>query len=123
MKLRMILLATAVLCASLVFGQETTPPPANPPKAGTKTPIVKERQKIQHHRIKEGVKSGELTKKETAKLKTEEKEIKAEKQMAKADGKVTKEERAKLRHDQNKASKDIHKMKHNDKKRPEVGAK
>jgi len=90
---------------------------------GTKTPIVNERQKLQHERIKEGVKSGELTKGEARKLHSEEKSIKAEKQMAKADGKVTPAERAKLRKDQNKASKDIYKLKHNAKTKADPSGK
>jgi hypothetical protein len=116
MKLTAVFVAVVVAGSAMMYGQETTPPQqTNPPKAGTKTPIVHERQKLQHQRIKQGIKSGELTKGEAAKLHGEEKAIQAEKRMAKADGKVTKAERAKLRKDQNKASRDIYKLKHNTK--------
>jgi len=85
--------------------------------AQTATPVVTERQENQKARIAEGVKSGELTKRETAKLRAEQRAIRAEKRMAKADGVVTAEERAKLRHDQNRASRNIHKQKHDAQKK------
>ncbi len=80
------------------------------------TPVVKERQENQQGRINQGVASGELTKKEAAALKTEQRAIQAEKKAFKADGKVTAAERAKLRHDQNQASRHIYKKKHNARK-------
>ena len=85
--------------------------------AQTNTPIANARQENQKERIAEGVKSGELTKRETARLRAEQRAIRAEKRMAKADGKVTAAERAKLRHDQNKASADIYKQKHDAQKK------
>ena len=80
------------------------------------TPVVKERQENQQQRINQGAASGELTKKETAALKTEQRAIQAEKKAFKADGKVTAAERAKLRRDQNQASRHIYNKKHNAKK-------
>jgi hypothetical protein len=81
--------------------------------AQTNTPVVTQRQENQAARINEGVKSGELTKREAGKLRAEQRAIRAEKRMAKADGKVTAAERAQLRRDQNKASADIYRKKHN----------
>jgi len=80
------------------------------------TPVVGERQQNQRERINQGVASGELTKKEAATLRTEQRAIKAEKKAFKADGKVTAAERAKLRRDQNQASRHIYNKKHNAKK-------
>ena len=108
MKTTILLTALVIAGTGILYAQDV-PPPA----AGTKTPVVNQRQKNQHARIRQGVKSGELTKGEARKLRGEEKSIQAEKQMAKADGKVTPAERAKLRHDQNKASRDIYRLKHN----------
>lgn len=85
--------------------------------AAQTTPKVTERQKNQQARIKEGVKSGELTRREAVKLETQQAKIQAEKRMAKADGKVTAAERAKLQHDQNKASMHIYKEKHDKQER------
>ena len=85
--------------------------------AQTATPVVTERQANQKARIAEGVKSGELTKGEVSKLRAEQRAIRAEKRMAKADGVVTADERAKLAHDQKAASRHIHKQKHDAQKR------
>lgn len=103
--LKLTTLAVSLLIAGSVLAQ-------------TNTPGVDQRQQNQKERIREGVKSGELTKKEAARLRAEQRAIKAEERMAKADGKVTRAERAKLRHDQNKASADIYKQKHDAQKRP-----
>jgi Ni/Co efflux regulator RcnB len=84
--------------------------------AQTTTPIVTDRQQNQTERIQQGVTSGELTKKEAATLRTEQRAIRAEKKAFKADGKVTAAERTQLRRDQNQASKRIYKKKHNAKK-------
>ncbi len=121
MRLRTLLITVVMAGTSVVLAQETQ----TPAQTKEKTPVINQRQKNQHARIKQGVKSGELTKGEARKLHNEEKTIQAEKQMAKVDGKVTPAERAKLRKDQNKASKDIYRLKHNDKtkKNPEGDAK
>ncbi len=52
-------------------------------------PQVKHRAQNQKHRIKQGVKSGELTKKETKNIIGDEKEIRQYVKLAKADGNVT----------------------------------
>jgi hypothetical protein len=85
--------------------------------AQSATPVITERQENQKARIAEGVSSGQLTPREAAKLRAEQRAIRAEKRMAKADGVVTPAERAKLRHDQNRASRDIHRQKHDAQKR------
>jgi len=103
--LKLTMIAVSLLIAGSVLAQ-------------TNTPVVTQRQENQNARINEGVKSGELTKREAGKLRAEQRAIRAEKRMAKADGKVTRAERAKLRRDQNKASADIYKEKHDAQKRP-----
>ena len=85
--------------------------------AQTATPVVTQRQNNQKARIAEGVKSGELTKRESGRLRAEQRAIRAEKRMAKADGVVTHAERAKLRADQNRASAHIRRQKHDAQKR------
>lgn len=82
------------------------------PTASDKTPGVDARQKVQRERIKEGVKSGELTKHEAQKLAREQKKIRRHEAKAKADGEVTKQERAKLQKEQNKTSRHIAREKH-----------
>src|SRR5262245_22332629 len=63
---------------------------------GDKTSGINHRQRHQQRRIRQGVRSGELTKGETAKLEKEEKEIRQEKREAKADGVMTGEERKEI---------------------------
>jgi len=114
MKLKALLVVAIVAGSAIAFAQES-----NAPQTGnTKTPVINQRQKNQRARIRQGVQSGQLTKGEAARLRSEQRTIQAEKQMAKTDGKVTPAERAKLRRDQNKASKDIYRLKHNNRTQP-----
>lgn len=85
--------------------------------AETATPNLDKRQANQEKRIEQGVKSGELTKKEAARLEKREAKLEANKQKAKADGVVTKKERAKLQHEANRDSKAIYRQKHDAQKR------
>ena len=80
--------------------------------AQTKTPVVKERQENQQKRIAQGVKSGELTAKETKHLEAREVKIQNDKKEAKEDGVVTHKEKAQLHREQNRASRAIYRQKH-----------
>ena len=88
-------------------------PPARP-----RAPVVNGRQHLQHDRIAQGVRSGQLTKEETAKLRQEEKSIRQEERAYRADGKLTPAERKDLHLDLNKTSKDIYQEKHDSETRP-----
>jgi hypothetical protein len=85
--------------------------------AQTRTPVATKRQVNQQARIKQGVNSGELNRREAVRLEAEQAKIQAEKRIAKADGNVTPRERAKIQHDQNKASRQINNQKHDAQKR------
>ena len=85
--------------------------------AQTATPKVTKRQINQKNRVKGGVKSGELTRKETAGLARQQKRINQSKKTAKADGKVTKKERATIHARQNAASRNIARKKNNKRSR------
>lgn len=65
------------------------------------------RQATQQARIKEGVRSKKLTRKEVAILEREQRRIQIEKRMAKIDGTISTPERKFLRQEQNRASKHI----------------
>jgi len=78
---------------------------------------IKQHAKNQHQRIKQGVKSGELTKAETVNLAKDQKEIRQEVKAAKADGNVTTAERKDIRQDQRQASRKIYRKKHNNRDR------
>lgn len=88
-----------------------------PVAAQTATPRVDQRQANQEARIEQGVKSGELTKKEAAKLKAGQAKVQRKEDKAKADGVVTAKERAGLEHAQDKQSRKIAKEKHDKQER------
>ncbi len=71
----------------------------------------------QRQRIKQGVKSGELTKAETRNVVSDQREIRQDVKAAKSDGTVTKEERKDIKQDQRQASRKIYRKKHNNRDR------
>ncbi len=77
---------------------------------------VKKREENQQNRVAQGVKSGELTAGETARIEKGEQKIEADRKAALADGKMTRKEKKKLNREENKESKKIHHLKHNEKK-------
>lgn len=78
---------------------------------------IKTHQKIQHHRVKSGIKNGEITKGEKKVLQYRRKEIRQDAKLAKSDGKVTRPERKMIRNEQKRNSKLIYKTKHNNRDR------
>ncbi len=79
---------------------------------------IKKREKRQQQRINEGVESGELTKKEAAKLKAQEAKLHREiKKDRKDGGGLTAKERAKISAKQDRLSRRIAKQKHDKQKR------
>ena len=82
------------------------------------TPVADHRQKNQRHRIQSGVASGELTRRETASARCNQRRIKKSERWAKADGVVTPIERARLDHKQDRASRQLHRDKHDGQDRP-----
>lgn len=76
------------------------------------TPGIDKRQEIQQKRIDQGVQSGELNKREAARLDRSQERVGKMEDKAKADGTVTKKERAHIQHAQNHESKNIHRQKH-----------
>lgn len=81
--------------------------------AQTRTPVINERQAYQQHRIRNGVRNGELTRHETRNLEHREAHIQRDKRMAKADGRVTPMERRHIRREENRTSVAIYRAKHN----------
>ena len=76
------------------------------------TPRIDQRQKNQQQRIDQGVKSGELNRKEAARLQKGQDRIQKMENKAAADGKVTAKERAKIEKAQDRESKRIFREKH-----------
>lgn len=67
----------------------------------------------ERQRIRQGVKSGELTRAETKTLVNQQKDIHQDKKEARADGVVTHDEKKDIRKDERKASRSIYRKKHN----------
>jgi len=86
--------------------------------ARTRDPGVNHRQQNQQQRIKQGVRSGELTRRETRTLAEGQRDVRQLERAYKSDGELTRAERADLHHEQNQASRDIYKQKHDAQDRP-----
>ena len=80
--------------------------------AQTATPGINARQRNEQTRIRQGVRSGELTRPEAARLRAREADIRQDKRAAKADGVVTRDERQDIRQDERQASRAIYRQKH-----------
>jgi Tfp pilus assembly protein FimT len=78
----------------------------------TSTPRIDQRQKEQQQRIDQGVKSGQLNRKEAARLEKGQERIQKMENKAMADGKVSAKERAKIEKAQDRESKRIFREKH-----------
>jgi hypothetical protein len=96
-------------------GQPQSSPAAQPATAQKPDPSIAQRKENQQDRIANGVKSGQLTAGETAKLETKEAAINGETKADRAanGGKLTAAEKAKINGQQNNLSKQIYKDKHN----------
>ena len=81
------------------------------------TPRVDKRERHQQKRIHQGVRSGELTRREARRMERQQAVTHAEEAAAKADGKVTKRERRHLNRRENRTSRRIYKQKHDAQKR------
>lgn len=77
---------------------------------------VDKRQDAQEQRIDQGIQSGEINKKEEARLERRQERIKRMESKANADGVVTPGEAKHLRRAQNRASHQIRRAKHNNRK-------
>lgn len=112
MDIRKVLLCGAalfVLCAPGAFAQSGNGSTVQ------KKPTIQQRKVNQQNRIANGVRSGQLTPGETAKLERQQKSINhEERNMRKSDnGHLTTADRKALNHRQNRASRNIYRKKHN----------
>lgn len=77
------------------------------------SPAINQVQKNQSQRIVQGVKLGELTKRETKELARQQRRIRHQKRVAKSDGIVTRRERVRIRKTQSRANRNIRYKKNN----------
>jgi hypothetical protein len=99
MKTQLIAAAIATVIAVPVFAQANTPG-------------IDQRQANQERRIDQGVASGQLNARETARLERGQQRIENQETRAKSDGVVTARERAHIQHTQDVQSKRIYRQKH-----------
>ncbi len=86
-------------------------------QATTAAPGIDKRQAEQQKRIDQGVKSGELTKREAARLQKGQAKVQRMEDKAKADGVVTAKERKQITREQDKQSRRIAREKHDAQRR------
>ena len=79
--------------------------------ASDRKPIDR-REHNEQVRIHQGIRSGELTRKEAARLEAEQARIRVDERFAKMNGKFTAEERLRIQKELSKASHDIYQQKH-----------
>jgi hypothetical protein len=84
--------------------------------ASAHTPINK-RERLQRHRIAQGVRSDELTRREAARLRTEQAAIRAYERRARRDGDLSYRERHRLDNLLDRAGRDIYRQKHDNQDR------
>ena len=108
------LLCGTVICAGMlpVSGFAAAKNAARP-----KTPAIDKREHNQQERIKQGIKSGELTRREAVRLEEQEAKIRVNEKFANADGKITPAERERLETELNRTSQHIYDQKHDNQDR------
>lgn len=123
MRKQLISIAAAALLTTAGFAQSATTTTSSTTSASTGAPdkplTINQRKRDQQARIRQGVRSDELTRGETRHLENQEHDInKEERNMRKLDnGKLTAQDRKTLNQQQNQESKRIYKDKHNNRKR------
>lgn len=101
-----------------VSAEEIVAPAPNAAAATEKREaVVNQRQENQDKRTEEGVKSGALTEKEANRMEKREQHVQKMENKAMADGKMTGKEFRKIERAQNRASRAIHRNKHDGQRR------
>ncbi|HVQ37356.1 MAG TPA: DUF2756 domain-containing protein [Pyrinomonadaceae bacterium] len=101
-----------VLASMLIVATFAVPINSNA-APGQKTPSINRREARQSRRIRHGVRSGALTRRETARLAAQQRRIRAHERHARADGVVTRRERVSIQRQENRANRNIYRTKHN----------
>lgn len=76
------------------------------------TPYINRREHREQQRIRQGIRSGELTRREAARLEAQQGRIRGYEWYAKSDGHVSWAERRRLDHMLDRANRDIYRQKH-----------
>ncbi len=91
---------------------------AMPLFAQTKDPGIKRRERRQQHRIVQGVRKGQLTPREAVRVERGQRRIhRTERHMKQSGGRLSLRERGRLHRMQNRQSRQIHRLRHNERTR------
>lgn len=109
MNAKALLLAAAVALTPLAMTAQTTPTP------GKRDHNIHQRQVTQQRRINQGVRSGQLTRREARTLEHQHRAINRETRAMRAqnDGRLTRQDRKAIHRQQNQESRRIYRKKHN----------
>ena len=107
------------LLTAAIVGLLSVAAVANADGQRTRDPGVNARQHNQRARIQQGVRSGELTRRETHAAVDGQRDIRQLERGYRSDGTLTSGERRDLHHEQNQASREIYRDKHDGQERPE----
>jgi hypothetical protein len=105
------LTAFAILIGATLFSAAVVSQARN--MSGQTTPSIDRRERRQSRRIKHGVRSGSLTRREARNVAGQQARIRRHERRAKADGTVTARERASIQRQENRANRNIYRKKHN----------
>lgn len=110
---KIALVATLAISPAVALAQ--TPTPATTPTPGRHDHNINQRKTDQQDRIAQGVRSGQLTARETSHLEHQEAGINREERGMRAqdNGHLTKQDRQVIHHQQNQESRRIYRDKHN----------
>jgi hypothetical protein len=101
-----------LIAMSMLALTALAPAIASADQRGTRDPRVNTRQQAQRERIQQGVRSGELTRREAHSAREDQRDIGQLERAYKSDGKLTGAERRDLNHEQNQASRELYRDKH-----------
>lgn len=82
-------------------------------RGGYRTPGIDRRERMEMQRIRQGIRSGQVTRGEARRLLAEQRRIRMHERWAKRDGSVNRWERQRLNRELNRASRDIYRARHN----------
>jgi hypothetical protein len=105
-------LASAIIGLAMMTGMSIVSFAQTTTNSGTRSPHINHRERRQQRRIAEGIESGQLTARETARLERQEARIRAQERRDKADGNFTAQERRQINRELNRESKRIYRQKH-----------
>lgn len=104
-----VLIAATLLSTTVITLARST--------SGQVTPSIDRRERRQSRRIRQGVRSGSLTRREARNVAAQQARIRAHERRARSDGRVTARERASIQRQENRASRNIYRKKHNNRNR------